>query len=75
MKDWKKIGLMSHQIKKEKEGTLTLTEKELDALKWLLVEEGQRMDDDGREGSFDRSPLKAIYLKTLIELGNINRTF
>jgi hypothetical protein len=43
--------------------TIKLTAKELEALKWLLVEEGQRMDDDGNEGAFDRSPLKAIYDK------------
>ena len=43
--------------------TLKLTEKELDALKWLLVEQAQRMDDDGRDGAFAASPLKTIYDK------------
>jgi hypothetical protein len=43
--------------------TLSLTATELEALKWLLVEESQRMDDDGNEGAFDRSPLQAIYSK------------
>jgi hypothetical protein len=43
--------------------TLELTDEELDALKWLLVEEAQRQDDDGRDGSFARSPLNNIYQK------------
>lgn len=42
---------------------LSLTAQELDALKWLLVEASQRMDDDGRDGAFDKSPLAAIYRK------------
>jgi hypothetical protein len=33
------------------------------ALYHLLAEEAQRMDDDGREGSFDASPLRPIYNK------------
>lgn len=42
---------------------LKLTPKELQALYNLLLEEAQRMDDDGREGSFERSPLSSIWKK------------
>lgn len=43
--------------------SISLTAAEVEALKWLLVEQAQRMDDDGNDGAFDRSPLKAIYTK------------
>lgn len=42
---------------------LQLTGAELEALHGLLCEEGQRMDDDGREGAFDKSIFKPIYKK------------
>ena len=45
--------------------TLKLTNDELGELINLLAEEAQRMDDDGREGAFDASPLRPIYRKLL----------
>jgi hypothetical protein len=44
---------------------LELTKEEMAALKWLLIEKSQEMDDDGRDGSFERSPLFTIYEKVL----------
>jgi hypothetical protein len=45
---------------------LALTADELQSLKELLLEEAQkRVNNDGREGSFDRSPLRSIYNKLL----------
>ena len=44
------------------------SKQELETLKSLLVEEAMRMDDDGRDGSFDRSPLRPIYDKIRKEL-------
>jgi hypothetical protein len=40
-----------------------LSAAELSALIDTLVERAQEMDDDGREGAFDASPLKPIYVK------------
>jgi hypothetical protein len=40
--------------------TLALTRQQLQSLKWLLVEESQRLDDDGRDGAFAASPLNAV---------------
>jgi hypothetical protein len=42
---------------------MTLTKEEIEVLLCLLVEEAQRMDDDGRDGAFDASELKPIYDK------------
>lgn len=47
---------------------MTFTKAELEALKDLLAEEAMRMDDDGRDGAFDASPLKPIYDKIRAEL-------
>lgn len=47
---------------------MTFDHKELGLLFDLLVDEAQRMDDDGREGAFDASSLKPIYDKILKEL-------
>ena len=44
---------------------IALTATEIDELINLLAEEAMRMDDDGREGAFDATPLKAIYRKLL----------
>ena len=40
---------------------MTLTKQELEILKNLLVEKAQEMDDDGRDGAFDASPLRPLY--------------
>jgi hypothetical protein len=48
---------------------MTFTKAELEVLKELLVEESMRMDDDGRDGAFDASPLKPIYDKIRKSLG------
>ena len=42
-----------------------LPDDEEQALFDLLVQEAQRMDDDGNEGAFDRSPLRRVYQKLL----------
>jgi hypothetical protein len=44
---------------------IVLTPEELEALYWLLGETAQSMDDDGREGAFDASPLREIYVQVL----------
>jgi hypothetical protein len=41
--------------------TLTLTPEQAEALFDCLCEFAMQMDDDGREGAFDASPLKPIY--------------
>jgi hypothetical protein len=40
-----------------------LTASELDRLIQVVVEEADRMDDDGRDGAFEASPLRPIYEK------------
>lgn len=40
---------------------ISLSAVEIDALLDLLDEEAIRMDDDGNEGAFDRSPLRSVY--------------
>ena len=40
-----------------------LTASELDRLIQVVVEEADRMDDDGRDGTFEASPLRPIYEK------------
>tara|TARA_R110000868_G_scaffold92457_6_gene256634 strand:- start:4106 stop:4255 length:150 start_codon:yes stop_codon:yes gene_type:complete len=47
---------------------MTFTKQEIELLKDLIVEEAQRMDDDGNDGAFDASPLKPIYEKLRIAL-------
>lgn len=42
---------------------IDLNRAELGELIDLLDEEAERMDDDGREGAFDSSPLRPIYDK------------
>jgi len=37
--------------------------QELEQIRALLVEKAMEMDDDGREGAFDASPLAALYKK------------
>jgi len=44
---------------------LELTRAELDALLTQLDETAMEMDDDGREGAFDASPLRPIWEKAL----------
>jgi hypothetical protein len=45
--------------------TLTLTPEQAEALFNCLCEFAMQIDDDGREGEFDRSPLKSIYTALL----------
>lgn len=45
--------------------TLNLNEQQLQALLNLLVEESQRMDDDGCEGAFDASALSGVYKEAM----------
>ena len=40
---------------------VSFTQQEIDDLLELLLEEAERYDDDGREGTFDRSRLRPIY--------------
>jgi hypothetical protein len=40
--------------------SLALSDSEISALLDLFNEEAMRMDDDGREGAFDASPLRPI---------------
>jgi hypothetical protein len=42
---------------------LSLTPSEVESLCDLLLETAQTMDDDGREGAFDASPLRGIWDK------------
>jgi predicted hotdog family 3-hydroxylacyl-ACP dehydratase len=41
--------------------SLNLSYPEMDALRNLLIETQQVMDDDGNSGAFDASPLRAVY--------------
>lgn len=40
---------------------LVLSERQIEVLLNLLLDEAQRMDDDGNEGAFKASPLFQIY--------------
>ena len=47
---------------------MNLTIDELKVIRQLLLEEAERMDDDGNEGAFNESPLAPILRKITAEL-------